>query len=98
MASSAPPEKDSKPTAVNDDDLAWADREDVNDLNRAQGIWGHFLKKDPSPEFLADVAVMNARDLDPKEVKRIERKIDWLIIPALSVCYMVRRPPSHHQP
>ncbi|KAJ7880349.1 MFS general substrate transporter [Mycena olivaceomarginata] len=32
---------------------------------------------------------MNDTVLDPKEVARIERKIDWLIIPALSICYMV---------
>ncbi|KAJ7173761.1 MFS general substrate transporter [Mycena filopes] len=69
-------------------DLEWANRDDVEDLDRKPGILGYFLKKNPSPEFIADVATMNDTVLDPKEVARIERKIDWLIIPALSVCYM----------
>ncbi|KAK7031408.1 MFS general substrate transporter [Favolaschia claudopus] len=69
-------------------DLEWANRDDVADVSRKSGILGYFLKKNPSPEFIADVATMNETALDPKEVARIERKIDWLIIPALSVCYM----------
>ncbi|KAJ6480896.1 MFS general substrate transporter, partial [Mycena sanguinolenta] len=71
------------------EDLAWANREDVDDLDRKSGLLGYFLKKNPSPSFIADLATMNETVLDPKEVARIERKIDWLIIPALSVCYMV---------
>ncbi|KAJ6485862.1 MFS general substrate transporter [Mycena sanguinolenta] len=70
------------------EDLAWANREDVDDLDRKGGLLGYFLKKNPSPSFIADLATMNETVLDPKEVARIERKIDWLIIPALSVCYM----------
>ncbi|KAJ7113689.1 MFS general substrate transporter [Mycena crocata] len=69
-------------------DLDWANREDLVDVDRTPGILGYFLKKNPSPNFIADVATMNETVLDPKEVARIERKIDWLIIPALSVCYM----------
>ncbi|KAJ7460643.1 MFS general substrate transporter [Mycena latifolia] len=69
-------------------DLEWANRQDLEDIDRRPGLLGYFLKKDPSPDFIADVATMNETTLDPKEVKRIERKIDWLIIPALSVCYM----------
>ncbi|KAJ6504899.1 MFS general substrate transporter [Mycena vitilis] len=72
-------------------ELEWANR-DVPleaDVDRSPGLLGYFLKKNPSPEFIADVAVMNETVLDPKEVARIERKIDWLIIPALSICYMV---------
>ncbi|KAJ6624935.1 MFS general substrate transporter [Mycena sp. CBHHK59/15] len=69
-------------------DLSWANRDDVVDLDQRPGILGYFLKKNPSPDFIADVATMNDTELDPKEVARIERKIDWLIIPALSVCYM----------
>ncbi|KAJ7281916.1 MFS general substrate transporter [Mycena rebaudengoi] len=75
-----------KPAATTD--LSWAERADVVDVDQRTGILGYFLKKNPSPEFIADVATMNETVLDPKEVARIERKIDWLIIPALSVCYM----------
>ncbi|KAJ7918787.1 MFS general substrate transporter [Mycena leptocephala] len=70
------------------DDLDWANRDDLVDVERKPGLLGYFLKKNPSPEFIADLATMNSTELDPKEVARIERKIDWLIIPALSVCYM----------
>ncbi|KAK7454621.1 hypothetical protein VKT23_011374 [Stygiomarasmius scandens] len=52
------------------------------------GFWRRFLKQNPSPDFLADVAKMNETELDLKEVRRIERKIDLLIMPMLSVCYM----------
>ncbi|KAJ6581186.1 MFS general substrate transporter [Mycena capillaripes] len=69
-------------------ELDWAARDDVVDIDRRPGLLGYFLKKNPSPDFIADVATMNDTVLDPKEVARIERKIDWLIIPALSVCYM----------
>jgi hypothetical protein len=67
----------------------WAER-DAADIDRPPGYWGRFLKKNPSPEFIADVAKMNDTQLDPVEVKRIMRKVDALIIPALSICYMVR--------
>ncbi|KAJ7132142.1 MFS general substrate transporter [Mycena epipterygia] len=69
-------------------ELEWANRDDLVDIDKAPGVLGYFLKKNPSPDFVADVATMNETVLDPKEVARIERKIDWLIIPALSVCYM----------
>ncbi|KAH7878915.1 MFS general substrate transporter [Lentinula edodes] len=45
-------------------------------------------KKNPSPQFLADVAKMNETELDPGKVKHVERKIDLLIMPALAICYM----------
>lgn len=69
-------------------ELDWANRDDLVDVDQRSGILGYFLKKNPSPNFIADVATMNETELDEKEVARIERKIDWLIIPALSVCYM----------
>lgn len=47
-------------------------------------------KKNPSPQFLADVAKMNETELDAGKVKHVERKIDLLIMPALAICYMVR--------
>ncbi|KAJ7493418.1 MFS general substrate transporter [Mycena galericulata] len=72
----------------NTQDLKWANREDLVDFDRAPGVLGYFLKKNPSPDFIADVATMNDTQLDAKEVQRIERKIDWLVLPALSVCYM----------
>ncbi|KAF8190423.1 hypothetical protein K438DRAFT_1971285 [Mycena galopus ATCC 62051] len=52
-------------------DVAWANREDVVDLDRQPGLLGYFLKKNPSPEFIADVAMMNETVLDPKEVARM---------------------------
>ncbi|KAF9268407.1 MFS general substrate transporter [Marasmius fiardii PR-910] len=58
------------------------------DEERPQGWFGRFLKKNPSPRFNEDVVKMNKTTLDPKQVKRIERKIDFLIMPALAVCYM----------
>ncbi|KAJ7636091.1 MFS general substrate transporter [Mycena polygramma] len=66
-------------------ELEWANR-DVPleaDVDRSPGLLGYFLKKNPSPEFIADVAVMNETVLDPKEVARIERKIDCFI---MSLC------------
>ncbi len=69
--------------------LSWTTQNDREDTTRASGRFGGLLKRNPSPAFLADVAKLNSMDLDPKEVKRLERKIDLLIIPALSICYMV---------
>ncbi|KAF9020481.1 MFS general substrate transporter [Hymenopellis radicata] len=69
-------------------DLSWTTQNDQEDTTRASGRFGALLKRNPSPAFLADVAKLNSMDLDPKEVKRLERKIDLLIIPALSICYM----------
>jgi hypothetical protein len=55
----------------------------------AGGFCSRILKKNPSPKFLEDLSKMNNAELDPREVKRIERKVDYLVMPALSVCYMV---------
>lgn len=66
----------------------WADRDAV-DIERQPGIFGFMFKKNPSPEFIADLAKMNETELDPKEIRRLTRKIDLLILPALSICYMV---------
>ncbi|KAH8824645.1 MFS general substrate transporter [Flagelloscypha sp. PMI_526] len=57
------------------------------DLEVHPGFWGKFLKKNPSPEFMADLARMNEMELDPVVVKRLERKVDMLIMPALAICY-----------
>lgn len=69
-------------------DMSWADMaDDEKDEVAAGGFWGKFLKKSPSPQFLQDVKRMNGLPLDPKEIRRIERKVDMLIVPALAVCY-----------
>ncbi|KAF9024585.1 MFS general substrate transporter [Hymenopellis radicata] len=69
-------------------DLSWADKPDDDDETSAPGVLGYFLKKNPSPTFIGDVAKMNTYDLDPVVIKRLENKVDLLIIPALAVCYM----------
>ena len=66
----------------------WADRDAV-DIEKQPGIFGFLFKKNPSPEFIKDLAKMNETGLDPKEIRRLTRKIDFLILPALSICYMV---------
>jgi hypothetical protein len=53
------------------DDLDWANRDDLVDVERKPGLLGYFLKKNPSPEFIADLATMNSTELDPKEVARM---------------------------
>ncbi|KAJ8085798.1 hypothetical protein PM082_004616 [Marasmius tenuissimus] len=79
-------QKDAEKASV--EEIDFRDDHSVNDEDRPSGRFGYFLKKNPSPRFLADVVKMNQTELDPKEVKRIERKVDLLIIPALAVCYM----------
>lgn len=49
--------------------------------------YSRFLKKDPTPEFLEQVAIMNQEVLDEAEVKRLRRKLDLMILPALAICY-----------
>ncbi|KIY43647.1 MFS general substrate transporter [Fistulina hepatica ATCC 64428] len=51
-------------------------------------FWGHFLKQNPSPQFIADITKMAESPLDPVMVKRLERRIDIMIMPALAICYM----------
>ncbi|CCA69279.1 related to allantoate permease [Serendipita indica DSM 11827] len=57
------------------------------DTNASAGFWGRFLKKSPSPRFLEDLQRMNETELDEVKIQKIERKLDWLIIPALAICY-----------
>lgn len=73
-----------------DDLKPWDADRDVPDMEKQPGMFGFLFKKNPSPEFIADLATMNETELDKKEVARLTRKIDLLILPALSVCYMVR--------
>ena len=63
---------------------------DNNVATKRGGILRYFLKDDPAPELLDGLARLNETELDEAQVKRIERRIDMLIIPALAVCYMVR--------
>lgn len=82
---------------TSDLDVEKAEVEQVEDvLNRPQsqagpvGLLERMQKRNPSLHFLAEVAKMNETELDPQRVKQIERKIDLLIMPALTICYMVR--------
>lgn len=68
-------------------DFSWVNAVEV-DEDVSPGFFGRLLKKNPSPAFIADVAKMNTMGLDPKVIRRLERKIDLLIIPALATCYM----------
>ncbi|EJD50788.1 MFS general substrate transporter [Auricularia subglabra TFB-10046 SS5] len=86
-SSSASLDKDKEASHVESVEVVPVDNEREHDLERHPGRWGGILKKNPSPAFMADVAKMNEQPLDPKEVRRIERKIDMLIMPALAVCY-----------
>jgi hypothetical protein len=47
------------------------------------------LKRNPSVEFVREVAELSATEgpLDPKAVRTVEKRIRWLIVPALFVCY-----------
>jgi hypothetical protein len=65
--------------------------------------WRKLFRSNPSTEFMKEVAEANTQPLDPAEVKRVsgipclhnsfadfaqvERKIYWLIVPALAVDY-----------
>ncbi|WRT64798.1 uncharacterized protein IL334_001732 [Kwoniella shivajii] len=46
------------------------------------------LRRNPSVEFMREVAEANETELDPYEVKRVERKLYWLIVPALFIDYI----------
>jgi hypothetical protein len=46
------------------------------------------LRRNASVEFVREVArVAEEDDLDIREVRAVEKRIQWLIIPALAVCY-----------
>ncbi len=55
-------------------------------------FFGRLLKAEPERALLDDLTRMNETALDPVVVKRIERRVDLLVIPALAVCYMVSLP------
>ncbi|KAK0225436.1 MFS general substrate transporter [Armillaria fumosa] len=55
---------------------------------RRPRFFGRVLKAEPQRALLDDLARMNETVLDPVVVKRIERRVDLLVIPALAVCYM----------
>lgn len=45
------------------------------------------LRRDPGIEFMREVAEANAEELNPKEVRAVERKLYWLIVPPLFIDY-----------
>ncbi|KAK1234924.1 hypothetical protein PQX77_001865 [Marasmius sp. AFHP31] len=83
---STPSHKDAEKASV--EEIEFRDDHSENDEEQSSSRFGYLFKKNPSPRFIADVVKMNQTELDPKEVKRIERRVDLLIIPALAVCYM----------
>jgi hypothetical protein len=46
------------------------------------------LRRNPSYQFMKEVAEANQTELDPAEVKTVEKKLFWLIVPALFVDYI----------
>ncbi|RSH89200.1 hypothetical protein EHS25_002312 [Saitozyma podzolica] len=45
------------------------------------------FRSNPSLEFMREVAEANTQPLDPVEVKKVERKLYWLIVPPLAIDY-----------
>ncbi|KAK0194951.1 major facilitator superfamily domain-containing protein [Armillaria mellea] len=60
----------------------------VEICKRRPRFFGKLLKAELERALLDGLACMNETVLDPVVVKRIERKVDLLVIPALAVCYM----------
>ncbi|KAL1683548.1 major facilitator superfamily domain-containing protein [Schizophyllum commune] len=91
-ASRPPSFKDEKPT-VEEVEVAqpktrdWNDRDTALDVDAHPGFWGKVFKQNPSKQFMDDVVEMNKTELNAKDVKRIERRIDLLIMPCLAICY-----------
>ena len=80
-ASRPPSFKDEKPT-VEEVEVAqpktrdWNDRDTALDVDAHPGFWGKVFKQNPSKQFMDDVVEMNKTELNAKDVKRIERRID----------------------
>ncbi|RSH80120.1 hypothetical protein EHS25_007322 [Saitozyma podzolica] len=47
--------------------------------------WRRIFRRNPDIEFIREVAEADKTVLDPQEVKKVERKLYWLIVPALLV-------------
>jgi hypothetical protein len=59
-----------------------------NEAFKTSRPWfARILKRPPPQRFLDDVVQMNNIELDEDQVKKIVRKLDLLIVPALAVCY-----------
>lgn len=71
---------------VKDDTLAVV--YDEGDGSAARTGFSRMLRRNPSLEFIQDVARENELDLDPVEVKKVERKVYLLIVPSLAMCYL----------
>jgi len=55
------------------------------------------LRRNPSYEFIKEVAEENQKELDPVEVSKVERKLFWMIVPALAVDYAFYYVSALHQ-
>ncbi|WVQ83358.1 hypothetical protein IAT38_005497 [Cryptococcus sp. DSM 104549] len=58
------------------------------DPNKPRTGLRRLLRTNPPVEFMREVADLNEEDLDPAEVKKVERKLFWLIVPSLQICYL----------
>ena len=59
---------------------------DTEDETNRKGL-RRLLRRNPSVDFIREVAEANTKELDPVEVKKIERKLYLLIVPALAIDY-----------
>lgn len=78
--------KDDKGQSEHIDDVAQLEQP-THDTKPPTGL-RRLLRRDPPRDFLQDVAQLNNEDLDQAEVKRVERKIQLLIVPTLLICYI----------
>ncbi|WVQ95049.1 hypothetical protein IAU59_002141 [Kwoniella sp. CBS 9459] len=62
------------------------DAQDGGDENR-KGL-RRLLRRNPSYEFIREVAVADTEPLDKPQVKRLERRLWLMIVPALCIDYI----------
>jgi hypothetical protein len=82
MSSAAPVDAEQVPAHEIDEGLSVA-----GETSSSHHWYSRFLKQPPSQKFLDDVMHMNTVELDEAQVKRLVRRLDLLICPALAVCY-----------
>ena len=46
------------------------------------------LRRNPSYEFIREVALADEEPLDPVQVSRLEKRLFWMIVPALCIDYI----------
>jgi hypothetical protein len=66
---------------IRDVDAQYTDGDD----GKPRTGWRKLLRTNPTLDFMRDVAEANAEPLDPVEVKKVERKLYWLIVPPLFI-------------